>query len=183
MPHLTYPNGVDIEAVTLLSQNPRLSDLLAKCNEDPAKVTTFLEPILNAAKRCEIAPYYIQAITTSQTTFLVTNLSVSESLAVIDSAASWLLGRSPSSAIAIANACISRQHAAIGHIRGKDFYITDVGSRNGTWVNCRRLSHLERCLLRDGDLIQIGPLKIEFFVVGGISQKTVSLDDTAIVIG
>ncbi|HAX78680.1 MAG TPA: phosphopeptide-binding protein [Cyanobacteria bacterium UBA11372] len=158
------PNTVD-QALSLLEQNPALSDsLLADCNHDVQKVTTIIQPILNAALRCEIARFYIQAITTGRTTFLVTNLKESEALQITDSAASWLLGRSANCAIAIKDTCISRQHAVIGHVPGGEFYITDVGSTNGTWVNHRRLAHLERCPLRDGDLIQLGPVQLEFFI-------------------
>ncbi|GET39805.1 FHA domain-containing protein [Microseira wollei] len=158
------PNNFD-QALSFLEQNPALSDsLLAECNHDVEKVTTIIQPILNAALRCEIARFYIQAITTGRTTFLVTNLKESEALQITDSAASWLLGRSGNCAIAIKDTCISRQHAVIGHVLGREFYITDVGSSNGTWVNHRRLAHLERCLLRDGDLIQLGPVQIEFFI-------------------
>lgn len=164
--HLKSPksNNVD-QALSLLEQNPVLSEsLLADCNHDVQKVTTIIQPILNAASRCEIARFYIQAITTGRTTFLVTNLKDAAALQITDSAASWLLGRSVNSAIVIRDTCISRQHAVIGHVFGTDFYITDVGSSNGSWVNHRRLAHLERCPLKDGDLIQLGPVQIEFFI-------------------
>ena len=164
--HLKSPNAKNFDqALSLLEQNPALSDsLLADCNHDVQKVTTIIQPILNAASRCEIARFYIQAVTTGRTTFLVTNLKDAQALQITDSAASWLLGRSGNCAIAIKDTCISRQHAVIGHVCGREFYITDVGSSNGSWVNHRRLAHLERCLLGDGDLIQLGPVQLEFFI-------------------
>lgn len=158
------PNTVD-QALSFLEQNPWLSDsLLADCNHDVQKVTTIIQPILNASSRCEMAAFYIQAITTGRTTFLVTNLKDAAALQITDSAASWLLGRSTNSAIAIKDTCVSRQHAVIAHACGRDFYLTDVGSSNGTWVNRQRLAHLERCPLNDGDLIQLGPVQVEFFI-------------------
>lgn len=163
--HLNSPNTPKHEALSLLEQNPALSNsLLAECNHDLQKVTTIIQPILNASARCEVASFYIQAITTGRTTFLVTNLSNSEAFNITDSAASWLIGRSVNCAVAVQDTCVSRQHAVIGHVFGRDFYLTDVGSSNGTWVNRCRIAPLERCLLNDGDLIQIGPVQIEFFI-------------------
>lgn len=183
MPHLKYIQAVDHRALSFLEQNPSLSDsLLAECNQDVEMVTTILEPILNAAKRCAVAPFYVQAVSTGRTTFLVTNLSEKQALLVTDNASNWLIGRSSSCAIAIAHNCISRQHAVIGHILGKDFYITDIGSSNGTWVNRRRLAHLERCQLGDGDLIRVGPVQMEFFVASGhnLSQGSKDVSSTEI---
>ena len=165
MLHLTSPNIAENRALSFLEQNPALSlSLLDDCNHDVQKVTTILEPVLNAAERCEIAPFYIQAITTGRTTFLVTNLTQAESFQITDSAASWLMGRSANCAIALPDSRISRQHAVIGHNFGRDFYITDIGSSNGTWVNRHRLENLARRTLSDGDLIQLGPIHIEFFI-------------------
>lgn len=176
--HLKSPNANNCDqALSLLEQNPALSEsLLADCNQDVQKVTTIIQPILNAASRCEIASFYIQAITTGRTTFLVTNLKDAEALQITDSGASWLLGRSVNSAIAIKDTCISRQHAVIGQVLGREFYITDVGSSNGSWVNHRRLAHLERCPLRDGDLIQLGPVQIEFFISNSQIMSTPDSD-------
>lgn len=164
---LKPPSTADNLAISLLEENPLLSQaLLADCNHDLGKVTTFLDPILRTPRRCEITPFYIQAVTTGRTTFLITNLCQEQSLQLVSSASSWLIGRSSRCAIAIPDKAISRQHAGIGHNFGRDFYITDVGSSNGTWVNAHRLEMLERCPLHDGDLIKLGPIQIEFCIAG-----------------
>jgi FHA domain len=163
--HPNSSEAIENKALSFLKQHPSLSDsLLANCNHDVEEATLLLAPILNAPKRCEIAPYYIQAIITGKTTFLVTNLSASESVQVINGAATWLLGRSNNCAIALPDSRISRQHAVIGHNGGREFYMADVGSSNGTWVNRRRLAALERRPLGDGELIQLGPFLLEFFI-------------------
>jgi pSer/pThr/pTyr-binding forkhead associated (FHA) protein len=53
---------------------------------------------------------------------------------------------------------VSRVHARVFQI-GKDFFIEDVGSKNGTWVDGIRVDHLR---LRPGARVQIGPYKLRF---------------------
>lgn len=55
---------------------------------------------------------------------------------------------------------VSRLHIQINH-RNALFYVTDLGSLNGTWLNGFCLSpHIER-LLRDGDGLRLGRLVIK----------------------
>ncbi len=61
---------------------------------------------------------------------------------------------------------ISRRHAKIDYVDGK-FYITDMGSANGTSVNERLIR--SRTPLRDGDKINIGDTELIFFSDGGLS--------------
>lgn len=165
MSNLSYPKNSTCEALKFLEENTSfLRSLFANCNHDAEQVTTIIEPILNAPKRCEVAPFYIQAVNTGSTTFLVTNITEGQAVQVIDNASSWLIGRRSNCAIAIPDRCISRQHAVIGHELGKHFHITDIGSSNGTKVNHRQLNTLERRILQDGDFIEIGFVQVEFFV-------------------
>lgn len=151
-----------------LKQNPALSRLIFTTQPTSAEqMATIIEPILQAPQRCSITPFYIQAIATESTTILATNLGSTQELQVTEKAASWLIGRNATCAITIADRSVSRCHAVIGYYPSRDFYIADVGSSNGTRVNRRRLAHLERHLLQDGDLVQIGSLCIEFFVATG----------------
>lgn len=64
-----------------------------------------------------------------------------------------LLGRSPYCSIVLADAKVSREHAAI-RVTATSLVIQDLGSRNGTRVNGERL-HGERAL-EPGDRIEIG---------------------------
>ena len=65
-----------------------------------------------------------------------------------------ILGRSPLNDIVIDHPCASRQHAAI---RGDSvgYWIADLGSRNGTYVNGERLGPEPR-LLRNLNRIELG---------------------------
>ncbi|MGF1496190.1 MAG: FHA domain-containing protein [Elainellaceae cyanobacterium] len=99
---------------------------------------------------------------------MTTNLSAdgsAQDIYVTSAASSWLIGRSSSCAISLSDRSISRRHAAIGHHPRDGFFIADVGSRNGTWVNRRRLQQRQRRILSDGDLLQIGNTRVEFFIV------------------
>ena len=165
MPKLTSSIPSTYQALKFLEQNTSfLRSLFVNCNNDVDRMSTLIEPILNAPKRCEVAPYYIQAVSTGHSTFVVTNLAQNQAVQIVDSNSSWLIGRRSNCAIAIADPCISRQHAVISHEAGNNFYITDMGSKNGTKVNQSSLDSLNCCLLRDGDLIQLGAIRVEFFI-------------------
>jgi adenylate cyclase len=64
------------------------------------------------------------------------------------------LGRSATSNIVLADDRISRRHAMV-HAQGEDeYWLIDLGSSNGTYVNGRRISH--PCRLADRDRIELG---------------------------
>ncbi|MBE9230022.1 FHA domain-containing protein [Phormidium sp. LEGE 05292] len=171
--NLTYPNQNTDKAFNFLEKNTSfLRSLVANCKHDIDQLTTIIEPILNAPKRCEVAPFYIQAVTTGKSTFLVTNLSHAETVQIIDRSERWILGRSKSDcAIAIPELSISRYHAILGHEAGNNFFIKDAGSKNGTKVNNQRLATSESCILKDGDLIQFGFIQVEFFITSFIEES------------
>ena len=67
----------------------------------------------------------------------------------------WLvIGRGRSADMVIAEATISRAHAAIGFDQ-EGFYVQDLGSTNGTMVNGARI---ERQILKSDDEVQMGRL-------------------------
>jgi DNA-binding winged helix-turn-helix (wHTH) protein len=68
-----------------------------------------------------------------------------------------LLGRDPAAAIAIDHASVSRRHARLT-VGETDAVIEDLGSRNGTFVNGRRIEGITT--LRDGDVVTLGPITI-----------------------
>jgi pSer/pThr/pTyr-binding forkhead associated (FHA) protein len=163
-----------------LKQNPSLSQtLLAEVGEDFNRVSTIIEPILNAPNRCEISSFYIQAVTTGRTGFLTTNLPDICRTHVTEIGSGWLIGRSPNCAITVEDQSISRCHAVIGHRPNQGFYIIDVGSSNGTFVNGIRLATLKQRFLEDGDLIELSHTRVEFFV-SGWSRLDHSSDETQV---
>lgn len=68
------------------------------------------------------------------------------------------IGRSPNADVFLDDVTVSRNHAVV--VRRRDgFYIDDLGSLNGTYVNRRRIdSHR----LSHGDELQIGKYRLTF---------------------
>ena len=161
---LHNPQNLNLGA--FLQRYPALSNsLFEDCDRNLDTMKTMLEPLHQVESRCQLTPYYIQAVTTGQTTFLITNLYIHQSDPnVSPAAANWLVGRSSSCAIAIPHGAVSRCHAILGHVQGEAFYVMDMGSSNGTRLNRRRLPQLERRRIKDGDLLEFGPVKAEFFI-------------------
>lgn len=163
---------------TLFQHNLTLSQaLLVERHIDFESIAQFLEPLLQAAQRCRSTPFFIQAFSAGRTRFLATNLLENYITDIPSIAPCWLLGRSSTCAITARHRSVSRRHAVITYYAADGFYIADVGSRNGTWINQQRLEVGERRLLQDGDLLQLGQLQIEFFLA---ARKRLSyrIDDT-----
>jgi hypothetical protein len=69
-----------------------------------------------------------------------------------------LIGRSPECDVFLDDVTVSRDHALIVRRNG-GFWLDDLGSLNGTYVNRRRIdSHR----LEDGDELQVGKYKLTF---------------------
>ncbi len=74
-----------------------------------------------------------------------------------------IIGRSPLATVPLVNdAVASREHAKVvldlechEADRGR-YFLVDLGSTNGTFLNGRRLAPHERCMLSDGDRFTIG---------------------------
>ena len=69
-------------------------------------------------------------------------------------------GRHPESDIFLDDVTVSRRHAEFNRRDGK-FFVRDVGSLNGTYVNRKRVEESE---LANGDELQIGKFKLTFYV-------------------
>ncbi len=74
--------------------------------------------------------------------------------------ASVIVGRSLKADIVIEDTTISRMHAKISLQNGK-FYIRDLESRNGTFVNKKKISIAE---IKDGDIITFGTYSTKFII-------------------
>ena len=74
-----------------------------------------------------------------------------------------LIGRSPYCSIVLADAKVSREHAAL-RVTAAGPTIQDLGSRNGTRVNGELLAGIRQ--LSPGDRIEIGGQAIELEVAG-----------------
>jgi DNA-binding winged helix-turn-helix (wHTH) protein len=78
-----------------------------------------------------------------------------------------LLGRALDASARIASATVSRRHARIVLTAGSGT-IEDLGSKNGTYLNGRRLTG--PALLADGDAIGLGSVRLVFRVLSATDQ-------------
>ena len=69
------------------------------------------------------------------------------------------IGRSAESDVYLLNSSISSHHAEIHRRREGSFYIVDLASTNGVYVNDAKVAQVE---LHDGDLIELGEVRLRF---------------------
>lgn len=85
----------------------------------------------------------------------------------------WTVGRGKENDVIIRDQCISRNHAILQSTDAGEFYLIDLGSRNGTFVNGRRVSI--PITLSNADQIAFGKSKAEFYCpqsgTGGINEE------------
>src|SRR5579872_2164954 len=72
----------------------------------------------------------------------------------------WKIGRTEQNAVVLPDDMVSRNHAVIQKFQGGEFYLIDMGSRNGSFINGRRLT--APVALRDGDRLSFGEARLCF---------------------
>jgi pSer/pThr/pTyr-binding forkhead associated (FHA) protein len=70
-----------------------------------------------------------------------------------------LIGRSLEAPVSIDDLKVSRIHAAVDHVHGQ-FFLVDLGSTNGTYLNGRRVE--TRTPLKPGDEVRLGSALMRF---------------------
>ena len=70
------------------------------------------------------------------------------------------IGRSSTCDVAVADSKASRQHARVEGDTTGNYFITDLDSTNGTWVNGGDVKYRQR--LTPGDIIQVGTRRFRF---------------------
>lgn len=90
------------------------------------------------------------------------------------------VGRSEDNEIAYPNAYVSARHAQLEY-DGNNWYVTDMGSANGTYVNSCRIAEKSRHSLKAGDYVYIMGLKLivghGFFAVNNPDNSVVIRSD------
>lgn len=134
------------------SEDPSISSLLRDIPLEPeAAETKVASPVAEATQKASPA----QASIPEASLLLIEGeldepeINLGESLSI---------GRSPSNDLVLKESKISRQHASI-HYREGAFWLVDLKSSNGVYVNDQRL---EEAALKDGDEIKIGSFKFQF---------------------
>src|SRR4051812_44129602 len=67
-----------------------------------------------------------------------------------------LIGKEPQCRVRLDHPAVSRRHAVL-EVRGDEWFLTDLGSRNGTFVNGQRLEGSGGVPVAHGDQIRISP--------------------------
>lgn len=78
------------------------------------------------------------------------------------------IGRRPGNDIHIDNLAVSGEHAAINTI-GKDSFLEDLGSTNGTLVNGKSIA---KHVLQHGDVIELGKYQLKYINEATVSQSS-----------
>lgn len=77
----------------------------------------------------------------------------------------WVrIGRDESNQIVLNDDCYSSRYHAWVTFEGAVFWIEDLGSTNGTWLNGKFLQKREA--LASGDLIKVGQTELKFLLAG-----------------
>ena len=78
-------------------------------------------------------------------------------------AESTTVGRSPDSGVFLDDVTVSRAHAVLERRENDAWFVRDVGSLNGTYVNGEQV---DETTLATSDEVQIGRFKLTFFAAG-----------------
>lgn len=105
---------------------------------------------------------YVQGMIQGEQAYLMTNLLDGRTQRFFQPQGIWVMGRDRHVALAIRDQWLSRRHAAIQYIENEGFYLVDLNSTNGSFVNGEPI--MQRQLLQDGDQIRLGTLTISFFI-------------------
>jgi len=114
--------------------------------------------------------YYIQGVVMGQRACLITNLIAGGSQTVFQPQMVWTIGRNREAALPLRDRVLSRRHAVILYLPEEGFYLIDLNSMNGSYLNGARVQ--QRQLLHDGDLLRMGNVEFNFF----LSKSSRSID-------
>ncbi|MGA2217081.1 MAG: adenylate/guanylate cyclase domain-containing protein [Terracidiphilus sp.] len=92
--------------------------------------------------------------------YLTIPQSEGEQDVLLENGNAWRLGRAVDSQIRLPSELVSRQHALVQRMENGEYYLLDLGSRNGTFLNGTRVT--TPMLLNDGDRISFGDFHIGF---------------------
>lgn len=104
---------------------------------------------------------YIMGVVEEKRVYLIANLLGSQSQKIFQPQNIWTIGRGQKAGISLADDRLSRNHAAIEYVGNRGFYIQDLNSTNGTYVNQEPIGS-DRVLLQEGDRVRLGSLVFYF---------------------
>lgn len=102
---------------------------------------------------------HLEMIKGAEPQLLCQLVDTSHAIPLIDGL-SWTLGRGDENLIVLDDQCMSRNHAIIQKLEAKEFFLIDLGSRNGSFINSRRVNI--PVALKHGDQITLGQTTLTF---------------------
>jgi diguanylate cyclase (GGDEF)-like protein len=81
-----------------------------------------------------------------------------------------VIGRGSGAEIPILDRSLSREHAQVLKSVSGRFYIKDLGSTNGTYLNERKLTPHRAAVVKDGDFLKVGNVIFKFVAKGKIDN-------------
>lgn len=94
--------------------------------------------------------------------YLVTNLADGKTQILLQPQCIWSIGRDRQLSIPIADRRLSRRHAVIQYVKNQGFFLIDLDSTNGSFINGEPVHG--RMPLRDGDRVRLSSLAFSFFL-------------------
>ena len=128
---------------------------------------TLLDEILQLEKTSNqiyssVTSRCVTGIIQGKQVYLITNLVEGKTQTLVQPQGIWTIGRDRQLAIAIPDRKLSRRHAAIQYVQNQGFYLVDLNSTNGSFVNGEPAQ--KRVLLKDGDRIRLGSVAFSFLL-------------------
>ncbi|MBL9031540.1 MAG: SpoIIE family protein phosphatase [Phycisphaerae bacterium] len=108
----------------------------------------------------------------SRTLRLVVIAGPDAALHELQSVSHSILGRAPNCDLCLVHETVSRRHAAIAG-RGGRWYVTDLGSRHGTYLNGITLVPHKPAEIRAEDLLRIGPWTLRVETAAAAADATI----------
>jgi pSer/pThr/pTyr-binding forkhead associated (FHA) protein len=108
------------------------------------------------------ATRYVTGVIQDRQAYLVSNLIDGRTQKLLQSQGIWTIGRDRNLALAICDRRLSRHHAVIQYVSNEGFYLVDLDSTNGSFVNKEPVHG--RVRLKDGDRIRLSSIAFSFFL-------------------
>ncbi|MFW6360048.1 MAG: FHA domain-containing protein [Chroococcales cyanobacterium] len=146
-----------------IEQRLRLYQVFLKLYEHNRSL---LDEILNlenadSSNLSRTAARYVTGVVQDDQVYLITNLVRGKTQQLFQQQNIWIIGRGSDLTLSIPDQRLSRRHAVIQYIPSKGFYLHDLNSTNGSYINHELVQG--RVLLNDGDRIRLGSVVFSFF--------------------
>lgn len=104
---------------------------------------------------------FVQGVVQDGQVYLTTNLLDGKTQQLNQPEQIWVIGRDRTLSLPIQDKRLSRRHAVIQHRPNEGFYLIDLNSTNGSYINGESVRR--PTLLQDGDRVRLGSLTFIFF--------------------